>query len=62
MYLSNNIGALARSCSFAAASTRIEAPSFSLLFSSVLVRLLDRKNWVMLFKSGDEMVSARSGS
>ena len=41
----------------------MEVLSFS-LFPSVLasVRLFDRKNCVMLFKSGDEMVSARSGS
>lgn len=52
-----------RSCSLMGSSTRMEVLSFS-LFPSVLpsVRLFDRKNWVMLVKSGDEVVRARSGS
>lgn len=62
-YLSDNVGALVRSCSLLVTSTRIEVLSLSLLPSVLAsVRLLDKKNCVMLFKSGDETVSARSGN
>jgi len=60
-YLSDNIGALPRSCSFAGMLT--DVASFPLI-SSLLpsVKLLDKKKCVMLFKSGVEMVNAKSGS
>lgn len=63
-HLSDNNGALVRSCSFVGTmSVLTDVASFSLL-SSVLpsVKLLDKKNCVMLFKFGVEIVSAKSGS
>jgi len=62
--LSDNIGALAlASCSFVGMSVLTDVASFSLL-PSVLpsVKLFDKKNCVMLFKSGVEIASAKSGS
>lgn len=62
-HLSDNNGALVRSCSFVGISVLTDVVSLSFV-PSVLpsVKLLAKKNCVILLKSGVEIVSAKSGS
>lgn len=63
IYLSDSNGALVRSCSFAGISVLTDVASLSLLPSALpSIRLFDKKNCVMLFRSGVEIERAKSGN